>query len=350
MPEKDYPSGRITDVFIGANIIAVVSTSLLGSSVPVLPQAMTWLKDCQLPDRLAVGFSGGADSTALLLALCHAGHDVVAWHVDHGWHADSAKEADALRRQMDTWGIEFHSASICAVPDRNREAAARKARYAQFSIWSEMQEIRTLCLAHHRDDQAETVCMRMLQGAGVVGCAGMRPLRELDQLRMVRPLLQVPKTALKAALHQAGVSWLEDASNRDTTLMRNHIRHRLFPCMRKCGVDPLELFGRWQSQASRFAALIDAKASKVKIKQEGGVISVPWNAWQKMSNPVRAHVLQRLMAALFGEGVVLGRRHINLAELWLQKGGRGGIDLSRCRLLHRGEDLQLSAAEVRLHR
>jgi len=319
-------------------------------SVPFFPQAAAWLKDYRLPGRLAVGFSGGADSTALLLALHGLGHEVVAWHVDHGWHASSAEEAALLARQVQAWGIEFHSASVCTASDRNREATARQARYTQFSIWSEMQGIRTLCLAHHRDDQAETVCMRMLQGAGVAGCTGMRSVRELNQLRVIRPLLQVPKTALKEALRRTGTGWLEDASNRDTTLMRNHIRHRLFPCIRKCGVDPLELFSRWQIQASRFSVLIDAQAGKAGIQQKEGIASVSWHVWRKMPGPVRACVLQRMMATLFGEGVVLGRRHIVLAELWLRNGGKGGIDLSRCRLSHRGEDLHLAPSTVSLPR
>lgn len=318
-------------------------------SVPILPQAAVWLKNCQLPERLAVGFSGGADSTALLLALHHAGHEVIAWHVDHGWRADSAREADALRRQMDIWGIEFYSADVDAISANNREATARKARYVQFARWAKAQGIKTLCLAHHRDDQAETVCMRMLQGAGVAGCAGMRPVRELEHLSVVRPLLRVLKSALKAALRQAGVRWLEDASNRDTTLMRNHIRHHLFPHIRKNGVDPSDLFCRWQIQASLLSVMLNEQASAAGIQQRQGVVSMSWNIWREMPGPVRACVLQHMIAMLFSEGVVLGRRHIELAESWLRKGGRGGIDLSRCRLSHRGEGLQLSTAEVSLH-
>jgi len=317
---------------------------------PVLPAARAWLKGCRLPGKLAVGFSGGIDSTALLLSLHGTGHEVVAWHVDHGWRADSAGEADDLGRRMRLWGIEFYSARPGAASARNREAVARKARYAQFLCWAMDQGVTTLCLAHHRDDQAETVCMRMLQGSGVVGCAGMKPERTLNHLHIVRPLLQVPKSALQAALRQAGVGWLEDASNQDTSLMRNHIRYDLFPEMRRIGVDPTILFGRWQQQAVRLAVLLGTRASIAEIQREDSMVSVSWNVWRKMPGPVRACVLQRMTSILFGEGVVLGRRHIELAELWLAKGGHGGIDLSRCRLWHRSEGLHLSAVEVSLHR
>jgi len=327
-----------------------MNISQVSNSVPMIPQAVEWLKGCRLPRRVAVGFSGGIDSTALLLFLHGAGHEVVAWHVDHGWRANSAKEADRLRRKMNIWGIEFHSARPGITSAGNREAAARKARYTQFLRWARIQGIRTLCLAHHRDDQAETVCMRMLQGAGVTGCAGMKPERKLKHMRIVRPLLQVPKSALKEALRQAGVGWLEDASNQDTALMRNHIRHDLFPGIRKVDIDPVILFGRWQQQAFRLAALLDAQANTAEIRRKNGMASVSWNVWREMPGPVRACVLQRMMTTLFCEGTVLGRRHIELAESWLRKGGKGGIDLSRCRLSHQGEGLHLSAVEVSLHR
>jgi len=321
---------------------------MISKSIPCLPQAAMWLRDARLPKRLAVGFSGGVDSTALLLALHTLGHEVVAWHVDHGWHVDSGRDAERLSRQANVWRIEFHSAHVDAVSDSNREAVARKARYARFLRWAQTQDMHTLCLAHHLDDQVETVCMRMLQGAGVVGCMGMRPERTLEHLDILRPLLHVPKSELKEALIQADIGWLEDVSNRDTTLMRNHVRHHLFPYMRKKGVDPTDLFNRWQVQASKITVWLDAQADAIEIQQSQDEISVLWNDWKNVSPPVRACVLQRMMAILFGEGSVLGRRHIELAEAWLNKYGRGGIDLCRCRLSHQGKRLHLSVPAVSL--
>lgn len=144
--------------------------------IPKLIDSDLWLDRLTLPHRLAVGYSGGADSTALLLALAGRGHEVVAWHVDHGWHAGSSAVADSLQVRAAAWGIEFHQLRVQLQSDRNREAEARKARFEQFSIWAGEQGIQTLCLAQQRNDQAETVCMRMLQGAGPAGCAGMRQI------------------------------------------------------------------------------------------------------------------------------------------------------------------------------
>ncbi len=323
-------------------------TGMGGGSAPFLPQASAWLKHQPLPRRLAVGFSGGADSTALLLALHTMGHQVIAWHVDHAWHTDSSCQAGTLRKKAKTWGIEFHSVRIAAPSVRNREAMARKARYAQFSTWSISQDVGVVCIAHHRDDQAETVCMRMLQGAGVSGCAGMRPERIMHGLHLIRPLLNVSRAELKDALRQAGAGWLEDASNRDTSLMRNRIRHRLFPAMQRCGTDPDDLFLRWQAQASVQLSRHEQQAGYVDIQRRDHASSVHWHVWSGLPRPVRAFVLQRMMAGVFGDGAVLGRRHIELAESWRCKGAHGGIDLCRCRLSREGENLQLAPVKVSL--
>lgn len=298
----------------------------------MIATAKAWLEGIDLPDETAVGWSGGVDSTAMLLALHSAGCRVRAWHVDHGWRDDSAREAAILTGQAAAWGIPFFSARLSVTSSANMEAVARKGRYAQFAAWSREQGIDVLCLGHHRDDQAETVCMRMLQGAGVMGCRGMRVRHNLNGLHILRPLLHVPRTHLQQALHEAGVCWLEDPYNADTRFLRNRIRHHLFPCMRKAGCEPAVLYLRWQQQAVQLAELIEAEVAGIEITQNQVSVSLAWSDWVKCSAAVRAQLLQRMMSRLQGEGVVAGRRHILLAERWTTDGGRGGLDLSRCRL------------------
>ncbi|MDQ6996444.1 MAG: tRNA lysidine(34) synthetase TilS, partial [Mariprofundus sp.] len=162
-----------------------------------------------LPDTLAVGWSGGADSTALLLALKASGRKVHAWHIDHGWRTSSADEALALAEQAKQWNIPFISARLEPASKKNRENEARQGRYGQFQLWSREQAIGTLCLGHHRDDQAETVCMRLLQGAGAGGCRGMAAERRMGTMRIVRPLLHISGHALRQALQDLGMAWLD---------------------------------------------------------------------------------------------------------------------------------------------
>lgn len=316
--------------------------------VPSLPESAQWLAQASLPQRLAVGYSGGVDSTALLLALVWRGHDVVAWHVDHGWHAKSSAVADTLQSTATSWGIEFHRYRVDVHSGKNREAEARKARFEQFSLWSKEQGVPTLCLAQQRNDQAETVCMRMLQGAGPAGCAGMREERVWQGLNIVRPLLHIDRSELKHALDLASVDWFEDASNQDTTLLRNRIRHTFFPAVRSYGVEPVDLFCRWQAQAEHLSSRLNLLADAVPLAMQQGDVVLGWDAWRSSPSPVRAVLLQRMNAKLFGEGAVLGRRHILLAEEWRRQGGRSGIDLSRSRLFRSREHLHLAPATVSL--
>ncbi len=303
------------------------------------------LIDWQTP--LAVGFSGGGDSTALLLALAERHPRVEAWHIDHGWHASSTKQAALLRERCASWGINIRIRSVVCSRTRNREASARAARLQAFHALAETSGIRQIALAHQRDDQAESVCIRMLQGAGVRGCRGMRARQTLGGLTLLRPLLDQPATALRQALRECGIDWLEDPSNRDERLLRNRVRHRLLPEISRRLADTggeasaTALFLRWQRQAVRLHAAIADACADISLIHQKNAVSIPWQSWQQQPAPIRAELLQRMVAALAGDGTCLGKRHILLAEQWLAHGGNGGIDLSRCRLAHQQEWLCL---------
>lgn len=190
--------------------------------------------------------------------------------------------------------------------------------------------------------------MRFLQGSGIGGCRGIQRMRVNSDLNIVRPLLHVAGGELRKALQKGGIPWFEDPSNQDMSIMRNRIRHQLFPRILRTGTDPVQLFMRWQRQAERLARELDASADQVlecsdlsEAKEESGMVALSWHRWVESSPAVRARVLQRMMASLFGEGVTPGRRHIMLVEQWTGHSGRGGLDLSRCRLQRRQGQLCL---------
>ena len=319
------------------------------NSLPVLHQSREWLDATRLsnwmpealPSRLAVGWSGGADSTALLLALKSCGYEVHAWHIDHGWHADSARLAEQLEKKAEAWAIPFTSMRLENAPDNNREAEARSGRYEAFQMLAKQSGLTDVCLAHHRDDQAETVFMRMLQGAGVHGLSGMQPVRMRGGLRIFRPFLHLSRSEIIKALKLAGVDWLEDASNSDTTLWRNKLRRQIFPAMADCGVDPVELFMRWQRQAADVVGRIDDALKLVDFECGRNDCSLSWQVWKSLTPLLRIYLLQQMMQRLFGDGTVAGRRHIELMTLWMEQGGKGGLDLSRCRLMRKDGRLLL---------
>ena len=177
--------------------------------------------------RIAVGVSGGADSTALLLLLRDS-FDVTALIVDHGLRDVSAAEAKSVGAfcarlpvpyQVLVWEGEK--------PSSNIQAEARNARYGLMSRWCSEYNVGHLAVAHHMDDQAEAVLLRLARGSGVYGLAGMASARDLGGVTLIRPLLATPKSDLIAYLERRSVSWIEDPSNRSTAYDRVRIRQML---------------------------------------------------------------------------------------------------------------------------
>ena len=305
----------------------------------------------RMPKQVAVAWSGGVDSTALLWLLKQQGFDVQAWHVDHSWHKNSPVIAQKLKVQAQTWGIPFYSKKI-EKPPKNLESASRKSRYEAFHTLAHETGCFHVVLAHHADDQAETVFMRLLQGAGVAGCMGMRSYRVQESLHLWRPMLGVRRYALLEMLRQNNIQWHDDPSNEDTTLWRNKIRKLMFAKMRESGGDPVSLFLRWQAQAVKIQQQIEFLVKDIMVEQSSqdhqAVCSVNWMEWTSQPQPVRAYLLQRMIGLLFADGVVMGRRHILAVEAWREQGGNNWLNLSGCCLYRKGEDLQLCQGKLSL--
>lgn len=179
--------------------------------------------------RLAVGVSGGADSLALAL-LAHGwaaarGGSVLALTVDHGLRRESAGEAARVAGWMAARGIAHRTLRWeGAKPAAAIQQAARDARAALLAGCCRDEGILHLLLAHHRDDQAETVLMRLSRGSGPDGLAGMAPVRWGADVRVLRPLLDVPHAALAATCRALGQPWIEDPSNRSPAYARGRLR------------------------------------------------------------------------------------------------------------------------------
>lgn len=179
--------------------------------------------------RLAVGVSGGRDSMALaLLARDWAvarGGELLAVTVDHGLRPESSAEADRVGRWMRARGIAHHILR-CEAPERSHgvEAAARRARYALLERFCREQGVLHLLVGHHQSDQDETRHMRRARGSGPVGRAGMAAIRETAWMRVLRPLLSVPRDRITATLQARGQDWIEDPSNQDPRFERARLR------------------------------------------------------------------------------------------------------------------------------
>jgi tRNA(Ile)-lysidine synthetase, N-terminal domain/tRNA(Ile)-lysidine synthetase, C-terminal domain len=185
------------------------------------------------PAVLCVAFSGGPDSSALLHALAQLpearARGLRALHVDHGLHPDSAAWAAHCEHFCAALGVpcEVLRVQVDAGTGRGVEAAARDARYA--ALATPLRDGEYLLLGHHRDDQAETVLLKLLRGAGPEGLGGMHALRPFGRGQLWRPLLALSRQQLRDYVEVQRLDCIDDPSNRDTRLARNQLRHEILP-------------------------------------------------------------------------------------------------------------------------
>lgn len=184
-------------------------------------------------NRILVGFSGGADSTALLVAAARViaadfpGQlELLALHIHHGLQAAADDWQAHCTRVCKRLGVTLHCEQVAVARQGNVEANARQQRYAQFARLSDAGTL--LLLGHHQHDQSETILYRLFQGRGVLP---MRGEGAVGEGRFARPLLSVPPTVLREYLQRLDVPWVEDHSNTDVRLTRNFLRHEVVPLL-----------------------------------------------------------------------------------------------------------------------
>jgi tRNA(Ile)-lysidine synthase len=251
--------------------------------------------------RLAVAVSGGPDSTALaLLAHAWAGAwrgSMLALVVDHRLRSESGTEAAATARRLAHRGIPARVlAREGRKPASGVQAAARAARYRLLEDACREQGILHLLLGHHREDQAETVAMRAAGGSGATGLAGMPAVREAAGLRLLRPLLAVPRSRLVATLRAAGESWTIDPGNVAPQFRRARLRQ-----------DPNFDSGPWWEEGlARAGARADADLrlaawlARHASPHPFGFFRLGRAAWSGLEPRPRRQTLGRLLAAAGG--------------------------------------------------
>ncbi|MDE1147464.1 MAG: tRNA lysidine(34) synthetase TilS [Azospirillaceae bacterium] len=272
---------------------------------------------------LAVGVSGGRDSMALALLADRwaraRGGRVEALTVDHALRPESAAEAAQVGHWLAARGISHTILTWTAPkPANGLQAAARQARYDLLAQACRTRGILHLCLAHHREDQAETVALRQAGGSGAEGLAGMAPARALADVRLLRPLLPVSRADLGATCVAAGQTWIDDPSN----LMQRYARGRLRTAAAPLAVDDLlgQARGAAVARTELEGAVAAAVASHVLLAPEGyAVVDVP--PLLALPLPVALRLLAGVAAALGGQAyppapVATGRLLAAIPGLW----------------------------------
>lgn len=244
-----------------------------------------WIETASRRRRYLVGVSGGADSVALLRLLDRAGfRNLVVCHLNHRLRGRSS-DADQrfVARLAGELGLphESGSAGVRALArDRGEsiETAARRARHAFLAECSRRHRCPRVLLAHHADDQAETVLWNLLRGSH--GLRGMRESRILTvgrrRLELIRPLLAVRRADLRDWLGQHGWKWREDPSNREGIAVRNRLRHGILPELEAItGRDPVLALGRALEADEDLRELRDWAVSHAGVLDPAGRVHLP---------------------------------------------------------------------------
>lgn len=256
-----------------------------------------------------MGFSGGADSLALLLLLWahwpERRRRLVAVHFNHRLRGAAAERDEQFGASVcAALGLRWRAGKWTEARRGASEAEAREARHAFFRRELKRARARVLWLGHQQDDIAETMLMRLGRGSGLAGLAAPRPVHEHEDGRVhLRPLLTLKKAELAAALREAGAVWREDATNAAGDFYRNRIRRDVVP--------------RWREAAVKRDALAGAALARELLEEDETAL----NAWLAEIAPLRADGALNLRR-LAGKPRGLVRRAL---QLWLARAGRAGV-------------------------
>jgi len=278
-PHPHHPPGAFEGIGAGAG--ALLADLARRCAFPPAGRAV----DCAV--------SGGADSLALAVLALWSGCAVTAWHVDHGLRPGSAAEAEVVRQVAQRFGAAFASRQVVVAPGPNLEARARAARYGVLPPG--------VLTGHTADDQAETVLLHLVRGAGLAGLAGIRPLG--------RPLLGVRRAETRALCGALGLAPVDDESNRDPRHRRNRVRHEVLPLLDDvAGRDVAAVLARQAVLLRDDADLLDGLAAGIDPSDARALASAPAplarravRRWLAGEHPPDAATVARVLAVARGE-------------------------------------------------
>lgn len=245
---------------------------------------------------MVAAVSGGADSSALLVLAAEAGCDVTVAHVDHGLRATSAAEAGAVAALAERFGARFVAHTARVAPGPNLEARARHARFAVLGAGA--------MTGHTADDQAETVVLNLLRGAGLDGLAGMRP-------GVTKPLLGLRRSETGGLCRRYGITPVDDPSNQDRRFRRNRVRHDVLPLLDAVAErDVAALLSRSAGLLAEDADLLADLAARLDPRDVRALADAPgplarralrqWLTTDRPPYPPDAATVERVLAVVRG--------------------------------------------------
>jgi tRNA(Ile)-lysidine synthase len=247
---------------------------------------------------LAVAYSGGADSTILLLAAAQRWPgQVQAIHVHHGLQDAADRFEQHCRETCAALGVPLHVKRVAArnAPGESPEDAARNARYQALARAARDAGLQAVLLGQHADDQVETLLLALSRGAGLPGLAAMAPVFQRDGALFVRPLLALSARAIREWIEEAGVAVVEDPTNSDIAFTRNRIRHLVLPALEEAFPQYRETFARSARHAAQAQELLETVAVE-DLARMGGVPAI--TALQQLPRARQANVLRHWLRSV----------------------------------------------------
>jgi tRNA(Ile)-lysidine synthase len=300
-------------------------------------------------ERVLVAVSGGADSVALLAALVALAPslrlELHVLHVDHQLRPDSAADAtfvEALGRRLE---VPVTVERVRVAAGGSVEEAARVARHAALDAVATRLGAARIALGHTADDQAETVLMRLLDGAGVRGLAAIPPVRG----RIIRPLIHARRRDVEAALRAAGLEWVEDPSNRDPKFLRNRVRHELLPVLAAGSHgDVVPALVRTAALAREATEALDQLATReldrLVAAESDGALTLSAAALRALPSFVAPEVLRQAAARLGGTAPLRAWAHRGLARVTAAPPPRRPFRLGGVTVIVSGDRVRLGRA------
>lgn len=281
--------------------------------------------------RCLAGFSGGADSTALLLLLAaerDAGRcEPEAVHVNHGLRGDESDGDEVFCTEMCArLGIPLHTLRA-DLKGRRDEDSCRTARFEAFESVMEERGIRKLVLAHNRDDLAETFLMRLMRGAGADGLACMGAKDQRNGYTIFRPMLHLGRQEIRFALEKAGIAWREDSSNGEDAFLRNAVRHRLLPLMEELSHGATERIARTAGILAAENGFLKSETEKILASCADGRY-IRTDRMEGIADVLRSRVLRawwRVNAPPREEHTLSASQTMELVRLSAAKSGKANL-------------------------
>jgi tRNA(Ile)-lysidine synthase len=307
-------------------------------------------------DRVLVAVSGGVDSVFLLYALRELQKSeklsLAVAHFDHAIRTDSAADAEFVKKLARSLKLRYYSerADVPAYAKAQKlslEVAARTLRYQFFERIAKAHDFKKIALGHTLNDQAETLLMRLLRGAGLEGLSGIPPVRPSGELTYIRPLIECTRDQIVAFAQAHKLSWREDPTNYDTTIMRNKIRHELIPILKEYNPKVLEALGRTARLLAQAAHVLDCQAEQALAtliaSESAQELALDLKGLLELPEYLQALVLRRAIARvnLLCEPEAA---HIEALLRWISRRGAGELHLpAGVRVLRRHSHLIVTA-------